>query len=146
MKNSYLAPCILSFFLMSFISCTNTQTKTIENVQAKVSSEEMNTRTNFETQPAATKSMYDVYIEAYEFGYASSAFNFTQGDTITFHLKTRDVGHSFTVRELGIDVRASPAKDGIQTVTISKKGLFTAHCRVECGFGHSKMSATVVVQ
>jgi len=85
-------------------------------------------------------------VEAFQFGFEPAEIHVKQGDTVTIHLSTRDVGHSLTIEELGVSVPALPGKAGSQTFVAGQKGSFTWRCRIPCGSGHKGMSGTLVVE
>ncbi len=75
-----------------------------------------------------------------------NSFTFKVGDIIEFRLRTADINHDFTVKDLGIhwDVD-SPGKPRTERVTFTKAGEFRLVCTIP-GHEAGGMSGKIVVQ
>jgi cytochrome c oxidase subunit 2 len=97
----------------------------------------------------------DVFAQqfAWSFGYPGKDNVFTEGEMhvpvdrqVEFKLHGMDVIHSFWVPEWRIKKDAVPGITTTATVTPNKVGTYQLICTELCGFGHSTMRATVVVE
>lgn len=84
-------------------------------------------------------------IEAFQFGFSPSVIEVNLGDTVKIIASSRDVPHSFTLPDFGVNLYL----DGLNTKTAEfiadKAGTFTFYCNIPCGGGHSSMRGTFKV-
>ena len=85
-------------------------------------------------------------VEAFQFSYEPSEIRVQEGDTVVIHLTSRDVPHSFTLKEFGFVVDAEKGKVSTDQFIANKKGTFHWYCNIPCGSGHKKMGGTLVVE
>jgi nitrite reductase (NO-forming) len=80
------------------------------------------------------------------FKFEPSSFTFKTGDVIEFRLRTSDINHDFTVRDLNIhwDV-SSPGRPRTERFTFAKAGEFRFICTVP-GHEQAGMSGKITVQ
>ena len=97
----------------------------------------------------------DVFAQqfAWSFAYPGKENVFTEGELhvpvdrqVEFKLHGMDVIHSFWVPEWRIKKDAVPGITTTATVTPNEEGTYQLICTELCGFGHSTMRATVVVE
>jgi cytochrome c oxidase subunit 2 len=97
----------------------------------------------------------DVFAQqfAWSFGYPGKDNVWTEGELhvpvnrqVEFKLHGLDVIHSFWVPEWRIKKDAVPGITTTATVTPNRVGTYQLICTELCGFGHSTMRATVVVE
>lgn len=79
------------------------------------------------------------------FKYTPSSFSFKAGNTVTFNLKSTDIPHTFTVKDLGIDWLIEPGKPQTMTAPMSKAGTFRVICTIP-GHEGAGMSASFTVR
>jgi len=70
-----------------------------------------------------------------------------KGDRVVFKLKSSDVIHGFSLKELGIfiDDGIPPGKVRLVSFVADREGTFTFSCNAICGANHEKMQGTLVV-
>ncbi len=70
-----------------------------------------------------------------------------KGDRVVLKLKSSDVVHGFSLKELGIfiDDGIVPGKVRLVSFVADKAGAFTFSCNAICGSNHEKMQGTLVV-
>ncbi len=70
-----------------------------------------------------------------------------KGDHVVFKLKSSDVIHGFSLKDLGIfvDDGIFPGKVRLVSFVADKEGVFTFSCNAICGPNHEKMQGTLVV-
>jgi len=70
-----------------------------------------------------------------------------KGDHVVFKLKSSDVIHGFSLKELGIfiDDGIPPGKVRLVSFVADREGIFTFSCNAICGSNHEKMQGTLVV-
>ncbi len=70
-----------------------------------------------------------------------------KGDRVVFKLKSSDVIHGFSLKDLGIylDKGIAPGKVELVSFVAEKTGTFTFSCNAICGENHEKMQGTLVV-
>jgi heme/copper-type cytochrome/quinol oxidase subunit 2 len=85
-------------------------------------------------------------VEAFQFGYEPSEIRVKVGDKVHIHLTTRDVSHSFSIRDLKVSISTSPGVPGDGEFVADKTGTFRWHCGIPCGSGHKIMSGQLIVE
>ncbi len=70
-----------------------------------------------------------------------------KGEHVVFKLKSSDVVHGFSLKDLGIfvDDGIFPGKVRMVSFVAEKEGVFTFSCNAICGRNHEKMQGTLVV-
>lgn len=97
-------------------------------------------------KPAPTPSTPGtVDVTMTSFKYTPSSFSFKAGDEVTFNLKSADIPHTFTVKDLGIDWTVEPGKPQTMKAPMSKAGTFRLICTVP-GHEGAGMSASFTVR
>jgi heme/copper-type cytochrome/quinol oxidase subunit 2 len=91
---------------------------------------------------------YDILV----FGNKAKAINkpiirVRKGDRVVLKLKSSDVIHGFSLKELGIfiDDGIPPGKVRLVSFVADREGTFTFSCNAICGANHEKMQGTLVV-
>lgn len=111
------------------------------------------TSNNNEPAAAATSEGLPVKGEVKSFTIIASQYKFEpgtiiikKGDTVRLTLTSKDVEHSFVLREFNVNVDLPPGKTQSIEFVADKTGTFTFRCWVYCGDGHSEMAGRLVVQ
>lgn len=70
-----------------------------------------------------------------------------KGDHVVFKLKSSDVLHGFSLKDLGIYITdgITPGKVKLVSFVADKAGTFTFSCNAICGENHEKMQGTLIV-
>lgn len=70
-----------------------------------------------------------------------------KGEHVVFKLKSSDVVHGFSLKDLGIflDDGIVPGKVRMVSFVADKVGVFTFSCNAICGQNHEKMQGTLIV-
>lgn len=70
-----------------------------------------------------------------------------KGDRVVFKLKSSDVIHGFSLKDLGIFIAEGIHPGNVRLVSFvaDKEGVFTFSCNAICGDNHDKMRGTLVV-
>ena len=70
-----------------------------------------------------------------------------KGDRVVFKLKSSDVIHGFSLKELGIFIEDGipPGKVRLVSFVADREGTFTFSCNAICGANHEKMQGILVV-
>jgi len=106
-------------------------------------------------EPAKDSLTVDVFSQqfAWSFGYPGKDNVWSQGELhvpldrqVHFKMHAQDVIHSFWVPEWRIKKDAVPGITTTAIVTPDRVGTYQLICTELCGFGHSTMRATVVVE
>jgi len=106
-------------------------------------------------EPAKNPLTVDVFAQqfAWSFGYPGKGNAWSEGEMhvpldrqVHFKMHAQDVIHSFWVQEWRIKKDAVPGITTTAIVTPDKLGTYQLICTELCGFGHSTMRATVVVE
>jgi cytochrome c oxidase subunit II len=106
-------------------------------------------------EPAENPLKVQVFAQqfAWSFGYPGKGEAWSEGELhvpldrqVHFKLHAQDVIHSFWVQEWRIKKDAVPGITTTAIVTPNKPGTYQLICTELCGFGHSTMRATVVVE
>jgi cytochrome c oxidase subunit II len=87
-----------------------------------------------------------VKITASKFHFTPDHITLVKGQPVTLQLTSTDTTHGFLIRALKTDTDIKPGTVTEMTVTPAAAGTFKAICDHYCGFGHSGMKLTVVVE
>ena len=97
-------------------------------------------------QPAPGAEIKTFNVEAFQFGYEPSEIRVKQGDVVRIHLTTRDVAHSFSIKQFQFSIPTSPGVPGDGEFIADTAGAFPWRCNIPCGAGHREMGGTLVVE
>lgn len=89
----------------------------------------------------------DVYLMAFQWGYAPSVLRLETGVPYRFRMMAVDVAHG-TSLQLGRGARIVRLRPGTlveQELTFSQPGEFLLYCTVYCGLAHDRMQGRVIV-
>jgi plastocyanin len=104
-----------------------------------------------QSMPAMVDGMHagpvDVYLMAYQWGYAPSVLRLEPGVAYRFRMMALDVAHgaSLQLGRGGRIVRLRPGTLVEQELTFSKPGEYLLYCTVYCGMAHERMQGRVIV-
>ena len=72
----------------------------------------------------------------------------TKGDLVVLKLKSSDVVHGFSLKDLGVYITdgIQPGKIVFVSFKADKAGTFTFSCNSVCGDNHQKMQGTLIVK
>ena len=87
-----------------------------------------------------------VEIHAKKFEFTPSEIRIKHGEPVTLRLVSSDRTHGFFQRELGIDTDIEHNKPTDVTVEPEKPGSYDVICDHYCGYGHSGMKMTIIVE
>lgn len=97
----------------------------------------------------AGAKVYEVDVEAIQFGWNISQTEFAVGDSVEFKVTTPDVTHGFGIydenMELLAQTQAMPEYENKVYLTFSEPGTYTILCLEYCGLGHHLMTAELTV-
>ena len=96
---------------------------------------------------AAPQGPVDVYLMAYQWGYAPSVLRLETGVPYRFRMMAVDVAHgaSLQLGRAGRMVRLRPGTQVEQELTFSQPGEYLLYCTVYCGLAHDRMQGRVIV-
>jgi cytochrome c oxidase subunit 2 len=87
---------------------------------------------------------YEVHVIAVQFAFFPGEIEVPAGSTVTIHLTSEDVIHSFSVVGTNANTMVIPGEIASLTVETDEPGEYDAACYELCGSGHSGMQATVI--
>ncbi len=89
----------------------------------------------------------DVYLMAYQWGYAPSVLRLEAGVPYRFRMMAVDVAHGASLRlgPGGRIVRLRPGALAEQELTFTQPGEYLLYCTVYCGLAHDRMQGRVIV-
>src|SRR5690625_3298126 len=94
--------------------------------------------------------VYEVDVEAIQFGWNISETEFQVGDSVEFNVTTPDVTHGFGIydedMELIAQTQAMPEYTNTVYMTFDDPGTYTILCLEYCGLGHHLMMAELTVE
>jgi hypothetical protein len=103
------------------------------------------------SMPARADGMHEgpveVYLMAYQWGYAPSVLRLEPGVPYRFRMMALDVAHGASL-QLGLGgriVRLRPGTLVEQDLAFSKPGQYLLYCTVYCGLAHERMQGRVIV-
>lgn len=103
------------------------------------------TACNGPSAPTATPVPGAIGIELRNFSFTPKDLKVTAGDPVNLSLKSMDIDHTFTVKELGIDWQVNAGAIAPQTYAFAKPGTFRVICAI-AGHEGAGMVGTVTVQ
>lgn len=89
----------------------------------------------------------DVYLMAFQFGYAPSVLRLETNVPYRFRMMALDVAHGASL-QLGRGARMVRLRPGVlveQELTFSQPGEYLLYCTVYCGLAHDRMQGRVIV-
>jgi cytochrome c oxidase subunit 2 len=86
-----------------------------------------------------------IEVTAKRFDFTPAEITVKKGEPVVIVLKSDDVAHGLSFRDLGVNVKVSKGKTGELAFTPTKTGDFVGQCSVFCGSGHGKMKLTLHV-
>lgn len=89
---------------------------------------------------------YEAYIVAVQFAYFPGTIEVPEGSTVTFHVTSEDVIHSFSIVGTNANTMVIPGEVATLTVEADEPGEYGIICNEYCGAGHHDMEALFVVQ
>ena len=95
------------------------------------------------TPAAATPVDGKLAVELKNFVYVPKDLSITSGETVTFSLTSKDIDHTFTVSELGIDWLVKAGAVRSECVMFNKAGTFRIICTIP---GHEGAGMTGTIQ
>jgi plastocyanin len=79
------------------------------------------------------------------FAYVPKEVRVKAGQTVQFRLLSTDIDHTFTVRDLKIDVLGKPGRPVVQELTLTAPGTYRVVCAI-AGHEGAGMAGTLVVE
>jgi cytochrome c oxidase subunit 2 len=92
-------------------------------------------------QPAPRR----IEVTAKRFDFTPAEITVKKGQPVVIVLKSEDVAHGLSFRDLGVNVKVDKGQTGELSFTPSKTGDFVGKCSVFCGPGHGTMKLTLHV-
>jgi cytochrome c oxidase subunit 2 len=86
-----------------------------------------------------------IEIIAKRFAFEPGEITLKKGQPVVLVLRSRDVAHGISIRELNVLVKVSKGGTAELKFTPDKVGDFVGHCAVFCGSGHGSMAFKVHV-
>lgn len=97
------------------------------------------------TMARAQNTPQTIEITAKKFTFDPGEITLKKGQPVVLVLKSADVAHGLSIRELNVNVKAGAHKTAQVQFTPKKTGDFVGKCSVFCGRGHGSMKMTVHV-
>ena len=82
------------------------------------------------TPAAANGAVKTREVQATSFKFTPRDVAFNVGDTVDFTLSAADIQHTYTAKDLGLDIDVSPGKPVTKRVVLAKAGTFKVVCTV----------------
>jgi cytochrome c oxidase subunit 2 len=86
-----------------------------------------------------------IEVTAKRFDFMPAEITVKKGEPVVIVLKSADVAHGLSFRELGVNVKVGKGQTRELAFTPAKTGDFVGQCSVFCGSGHGKMKLTLHV-
>jgi cytochrome c oxidase subunit 2 len=86
-----------------------------------------------------------IEVTAKRFAFDPAEITVKKGEPVVIVLKSVDVAHGLSFRDLGVNVKAAKGQTAELSFTPDKVGDFVGQCSVFCGPGHGKMKLTLHV-
>jgi cytochrome c oxidase subunit II len=86
-----------------------------------------------------------IEVTAKRFDFTPAEITVKKGEPVVIVLKSVDVTHGLSFRDLGVNVKVGKGQTGELAFTPTKTGDFVGACSVFCGSGHGRMKLTLHV-
>jgi cytochrome c oxidase subunit 2 len=86
-----------------------------------------------------------IEVTAKRFDFTPAEITVKKGEPVVIELKSADVAHGLSFRDLGVNVKVAKGQTAELSFTPDKVGDFVGQCSVFCGSGHGKMKLTLHV-
>jgi len=86
-----------------------------------------------------------IQVIAKRYSFVPDQITVKRGQIVTLSLRSLDVTHGLTVKELGIKTDIPKGRDTVVSFTPQTVGTFVGQCSHFCGSGHGSMKFTVTV-
>jgi cytochrome c oxidase subunit 2 len=86
-----------------------------------------------------------IEVTAKRFDFDPAEITVKKGEPVVIVLKSADVAHGLSFKDLGVKVKAAKGQTAEVSFTPSKIGDFVGQCSVFCGSGHGRMKLTLHV-
>lgn len=88
---------------------------------------------------------YEAYVVAMQFVFQPNTIEVPEDSTVTFHVTSRDVIHSFSIVGTNANTMVIPGEISTMTVEVDEPGTYGILCNEFCGSGHHTMEGQLVV-
>ena len=86
-----------------------------------------------------------IQVIAKRYSFTPDQITVKRGQVVTLSLRSLDVTHGLSIKELGIKTGIPKGRDTVVSFTPQAVGTFVGQCSHFCGSGHGSMKFTVVV-
>jgi cytochrome c oxidase subunit 2 len=86
-----------------------------------------------------------IEVTAKRFDFIPAEITVKKGEPVVIVLKSADVAHGLSFRDLGVNVKVGKGQTRELAFTPTKTGDFVGQCSVFCGGGHGRMKLTLHV-
>lgn len=106
------------------------------------------------TEELGEEDIVEIDVTAYQFGWmfeypngesTANVLRVPEGKAIDLTVTSRDVWHTFSVRDLRVKADAMPGQSSEEWFIANETGTYRSVCEELCGSGHSSMNGEVVV-
>jgi heme/copper-type cytochrome/quinol oxidase subunit 2 len=80
-----------------------------------------------------------------EFDFIPDTITVNEGDRVILYITSENGEHGFLLSEFSVNKRIYPGKITTVEFIADKKGVFGFRCNFECGYGHSGLRGTFIV-
>jgi cytochrome c oxidase subunit II len=86
-------------------------------------------------------------ITASKYEFSPSEIEVDEGDTVVLELRSSDVEHGLSIKEMKVSVNIPKTGETVRTEFVAKKpGTYFFKCSEYCGSGHSRMRGKLIVR
>jgi cytochrome c oxidase subunit 2 len=93
----------------------------------------------------AQTAPHRIEVTAKRFDFTPAETTVKKGEPVVLVLKSADVAHGLSFRDLGVNVKVGKGQTRELAFTPTKTGDFVGQCSVFCGGGHGRMKLTLHV-
>lgn len=89
---------------------------------------------------------YEVHVIAVQFAYFPGQIEVPANSTVTFHVTSEDVIHSYSIVGTNANMMVIPGEISTMTIETQEPGEYGILCNEYCGAGHHDMEGLLIVQ
>jgi cytochrome c oxidase subunit 2 len=121
--------------------------KSLAMIMLSLSTFSLVTRARASSQETAGRSeVHEIQLTATKYEFTPKSIHVKKGQQVKIVITATDHDHGFKLDAFNIDQKIKKGSSSTVEFTADHAGTFPFHCSTFCGFGHSKMKGSLVIE